>query len=156
MTMFLWAFRFSTSLGPALGSCVDRFTGTVIIGAGTGVTAALSVLRELVHRKGRGDRVPKYCWQVCSPLPDSVSVLSLTLARGELHSLPLHTGVSTQRVRHSTLVDTHCVTTLLRDEPWWLPHPSPTTLQVCVELWHCGRPAVAVGPAAGPDCGGPW
>ncbi len=41
-----------------------RFTGTVIIGAGTGLTAAMSVLRELVFRKGKGDRVPKYCWCV--------------------------------------------------------------------------------------------
>ncbi len=43
-----------------------RFTGSVIIGAGTGLTAALSVLRELIHRKQIGDRVPKYCWFVWS------------------------------------------------------------------------------------------
>lgn len=59
--------------GSTFTKCFDpHYSGAVIIGAGTGLTAALSVLREFLIRKARGDRVPKYCWFVwsCSRVED--------------------------------------------------------------------------------------
>jgi len=80
--------------GSTFTKCFDpHFSGTVIIGAGTGLTAALSVLREFFVRKKRGDRVPKYVWFVwsCGRVDDLLWIWD------ELHELIL------QAVKDETL-----------------------------------------------------
>jgi len=53
--------------GSTFTKCFNpKYTGCVVIGAGTGLTAALSVLREVIFRKQQGDRVPLYVWFVWS------------------------------------------------------------------------------------------
>lgn len=57
-------------LGPYSSSfsrCFNAgYRGCILVGGGTGLTAALSVLRELVRRKNSKMRVPKYVWFVWS------------------------------------------------------------------------------------------
>eukprot|EP00041_Stephanoeca_diplocostata_P035658 m.1265825 g.1265825 ORF g.1265825 m.1265825 type:complete len:1213 (-) comp24738_c0_seq3:4981-8619(-) len=43
-----------------------KYMATVLIGAGTGLGGALSVLKEVLHRRARGDPGPKYVWFVWS------------------------------------------------------------------------------------------
>jgi len=53
--------------GAAFISCFDKHhAGTVVIGAGTGVTAAQSVLKEFLWRKSQGIPVPPFCFFVWS------------------------------------------------------------------------------------------
>lgn len=53
--------------GSTFTKCFDpHYYGSIIIGAGTGLTAAESVLRELLWRKRQQLRVPKYTWFVWS------------------------------------------------------------------------------------------
>jgi hypothetical protein len=53
--------------GSAFTRCFNPdYTGCVVIGAGTGLTAALSVLREIIQRRKKGDAVPQYVWFVWS------------------------------------------------------------------------------------------
>mmetsp|Transcript_1279 Transcript_1279/g.1715 ORF Transcript_1279/g.1715 Transcript_1279/m.1715 type:complete len:1055 (+) Transcript_1279:212-3376(+) len=53
--------------GSTFTKCFDpHYYGSVIIGAGTGLTAAESVLRELFWRKRQKQRVPKYAWFIWS------------------------------------------------------------------------------------------
>ena len=59
--------------GSTFTKCFNpKYTGCVVIGAGSGLTAALSVLREVLHRKKQGDRVPLYIWfvWVCQRVDD--------------------------------------------------------------------------------------
>lgn len=59
--------------GSTFTKCFDsHYYASVIIGAGTGLTAAESVLRELFWRKRQKKRVPKYAWFIwsCSRVDD--------------------------------------------------------------------------------------
>jgi len=53
--------------GSTFTSCFDsRYAGAVVIGAGTGLTAAESVLRETIHRKKNNLSAPSKVWFVYS------------------------------------------------------------------------------------------
>jgi len=59
--------------GSTFTKCFDpHYAGAVVIGAGTGLTAAESVLREIIHRRRAKKRTPKYIWFVwsCSRVDD--------------------------------------------------------------------------------------
>jgi len=53
--------------GSCFSDCFDpHYRGAVVVGAGTGLTAAVSVIREIMFKKSRGDRMPQYLWFVWS------------------------------------------------------------------------------------------
>eukprot|EP00924_Labyrinthula_sp_SR-Ha-C_P009628 snap_masked-scaffold_22-processed-gene-1.5-mRNA-1 protein AED:1.00 eAED:1.00 QI:0/-1/0/0/-1/1/1/0/993 len=53
--------------GSSFTKCFNsHYYGSIVIGAGTGLTAAESVLRELFWRKRQRQRVPKYAWFIWS------------------------------------------------------------------------------------------
>ena len=69
-----------------------KYTGVVVIGAGTGLTAALSVLRELVMRRRRSIPSPKYVWFVWATR-DTNDLLLLWNSMTDLLLDALHDGV---------------------------------------------------------------